>query len=110
MPTPRIDDTPVAGPASDAQIERIARRRASLKMGWYVHAGVYLAVNLLLAAAYWFGVEGGRAPRAPFFPLAGWGLGLAIHFVVVFALPHDGRWHRRMVERERRALQGGDRW
>jgi hypothetical protein len=30
-------------------IERLARRRAGAKLGWYIHAGVYIAVNLLLA-------------------------------------------------------------
>ena len=31
-------------------IERLARRRAGAKMGWYIHASVYLLVNLLLVA------------------------------------------------------------
>ena len=29
-------------------IERLARKRAGAKLGWYMHAGVYLLVNLLL--------------------------------------------------------------
>ena len=29
-------------------MERLARKRAGAKLGWYMHAGVYLLVNLLL--------------------------------------------------------------
>ena len=32
-------------------IERLARRRAGAKLGWYLHATIYLLVNLLLV--YW---------------------------------------------------------
>ena len=84
----------------DDRIERLARRRAGAKMGWYVHALVYVCVNAGLALISW---SSGR----PWFlyPLAGWGLGLAIHGAVVWlALPGNG-WHGRMVERERQALQ-----
>jgi hypothetical protein len=34
----------------EATLESTARRRAGLKLGWYIHAGVYVAVNLLLAS------------------------------------------------------------
>ena len=32
--------------SADHSTERLARRRAGAKMGWYIHAAVYLAVNL----------------------------------------------------------------
>ena len=32
------------------ELERLARKRAGAKLGWYIHASVYIAVNLLLAA------------------------------------------------------------
>ena len=32
------------------QLERLARRRADAKMGWYLHALVYTLVNIGLAA------------------------------------------------------------
>ena len=35
-------------PDTDARIERLARKRAGAKMGWYIHATVYVAINLML--------------------------------------------------------------
>jgi len=59
---------------------RIARRRAGAKLGLYVHAGVYVAVNAFLAV-----VQLQTTPQLHWnlWPLAGWGLGLAIHATVV---------------------------
>jgi hypothetical protein len=34
--------------ADDSSLEATARRRAGARMGWYVHAMVYLAVNTVL--------------------------------------------------------------
>lgn len=31
------------------QLEREARRRAGVKLGWYIHALAYVCVNLMLA-------------------------------------------------------------
>ena len=33
---------------SPADIERLARRRAGAKLGWFIHAAVYVCVNALL--------------------------------------------------------------
>ncbi len=84
----------------DDALERMARRRAGAKLGWMIHASVYVLVNLGLAA---LSLSQGR--HWAIFPALGWGLGLAIHGAVVWlALPGNG-WHGRMVERERQALQ-----
>ena len=78
-------------------IDKLARRRASAKMGWYIHALVYVAVNLGL------GVISATAGRNwAVFPALGWGLGLLIHGAVVF-ISTTG-WRERLVERERAAL------
>jgi hypothetical protein len=85
------------------EIERIARKRAGAKLGWYIHASVYLSVNLLLTAVA--AASGTNAWVA--LPALGWGLGLAIHgFVVFFVTGSDGL-HDKLVarERERLALQ-----
>mgnify|MGYP001290635609 CR=1 FL=1 len=81
------------------RLERLARRRAGAKMGWYVHALVYVCVNLGLAL---LSLGGGRAWHL--YPLAGWGLGLAIHGLVVWLLAPGADWRERLVERERAAL------
>lgn len=62
-------------------LQRIARRRAGAKLGLYIHAAVYVAVNAFLALAQMH-----TTPQIHWnlWPLAGWGLGLAIHAAVVF--------------------------
>lgn len=84
---------------SDSDLERLARKRAGARMGWYIHATVYVAVNLMLivlsamSGRYW-----------AVFPALGWGLGLAIHGLVVFFALGGGGLHERMVQRERERL------
>lgn len=85
------------------QLERTARRRAGMKMGWFIHAGVYVAVNLLLAA---LSIASGR--HWAVFPALGWGLGLAIHGIVVFMVA-GGSVYENLLERERRQLAGAQK-
>lgn len=80
-------------------IERLARRRAAAKLGCYIHAAVYLLVNLLLVA---LSVGSGR--HWAVFPALGWGVGLAIHGAVVFVLAGGSSLHERMVQAERNRL------
>ena len=90
----------------NSELERLARKRAGAKMGWYIHASVYIIVNLLLA------VLSAMSDRHwAIFPALGWGIGLAVHGVVVFLVTGGGGLHERLVqqERERLALQR-DRW
>jgi len=84
---------------SAEDIERLARKRAGAKLGWYIHAMVYLLVNLMLFAisSYGLGLRGWSL-----FPLMGWGLGLTLHGVAVFML---GDLRERLVEREREHLR-----
>ncbi len=73
--------------------EEAARKRIAELRGYYGHLAAYGAVNLFLFGLnifltpdfYWF-----------FFPLFGWGIGLAIHTVHVFGTGHD--WERRKLE------------
>jgi len=90
-------------------LDRLAHQRARRKMGWYLHAFVYITVNLGLAVLsalngrYW-----------TIFPALGWGLGLLIHGLVVFVFMPGNGLRERMVQREREALQkgriGADPW
>jgi hypothetical protein len=80
-------------------IERQARRRAGAKMGWFIHAFVYLAVNLALAV---LSAASGR--HWAVYPAFGWGLGLAIHGIVVFLVAGGGGLYERLVAHERRQL------
>jgi hypothetical protein len=83
-------------PTEAGDIEAQARRRVGLKMGFYVHLTVYVLVNLGL-----FGIAGlnGRG-HWPLFPLLGWGLGLAIHGIVVLLKLRGEGLRERMVASE----------
>lgn len=85
-------------------VERLARRRAGAKMGWYIHAFVYVVVNLGLVT-----LSAARGHTWAVYPLMGWGLGLLIHGAVVWFVAPGGGFYDRLVERERRALGAGDR-
>jgi len=81
-------------------IERLARRRASAKLGWYVHATVFVCVNVLLAL---LAASSGR--NWVMIPSMGWALGLAIHGVVVFFTTGGMGLHESLLRRERERLQ-----
>ncbi|MBK6008158.1 2TM domain-containing protein [Ramlibacter ginsenosidimutans] len=85
------------------QLERRARRRAGMKLGWYIHAAVYVLVNCFLAM-----VSAASGGHWAVFPALGWGLGLAIHGVVVFIAAGGGGLQDRLVERERRKLRASE--
>ena len=88
------------------RIERQARRRAGMKMGWFLHAAVYLAVNAMLAT-----LSAMNDRSWAIYPALGWGLGLAIHGIVTFIVTGGGGLQERLVESERRKLlQTQDRW
>lgn len=86
-------------------VERLARRRAGAKLGWYLHAAVYLVVNLGL-----IGLAASRGHGWAVYPLLGWGLGLLIHGAVVFVVAPGGNLYERLLARERKALGAGDPW
>ena len=86
-------------PLSEDPIDRLARKRAGAKLGWYSHACVYLLVNLVLAT---LSLHQGR--HWAVFPALGWGLGLAVHGLFVFVLGTGSGLRERMVQRERERL------
>jgi hypothetical protein len=85
---------------SPAEIERLARRRADAKLGWFIHAAVFVCVNCLLVM---ISLSSGK-PWA-IFPLGGWGLGLAIHGAVVWLGSPGSALHERLLQQERARLQ-----
>jgi hypothetical protein len=86
-------------------IDRLARRRAKAKIGWFIHATAYVTVNLLLVA---FSLASGHGWAI--YPALGWGL--ALHGAAVWLFAPGGQMLERMVERERVRLAGakGDPW
>ena len=100
----RLDrpDSPLPPNGRDdaAARERLARKHAGAKMGWYVHALVFVYVNAGLAL---ISLNSGR----PWFifPLAGWGLGLAIHGLMVWLVTGGAGLHERLLQAERDKLE-----
>lgn len=84
----------------EEELERQARAHVGALRGFYGHAAVYVAVNLLLLAInliaspdqLWF-----------YWPLLGWSIGLGAHAVRVFALGRvDRDWEERKVAEYKR--------
>lgn len=78
------------------QLERQARGRAGAKLGWYIHAVVYVCVNVISAL-----LSSISGKHWAVFPALGWGLGLVIHGVVVFLVTGGAGLHEHLIQRER---------
>ena len=97
-------NTVTTDPASDEpDIYTQARRRAGAKMGWIIHALVYLAVNGGLALLSFLSIHGARHGAAA--TALGWGLGLLVHGLVVYAAGPGSRLREVMVQAEVKRLQ-----
>lgn len=81
-------------------IDRLAQRRAAARMGWLIHATVFLAVNGGLAA---LALITGR--HGPGVPALGWALGLTMHGLAVLVLPAGAGLYQRLVQHERARLE-----
>ena len=89
----------IASPLSPEAFERMAQRRAKAKMGWYIHACIYILVNLCLITV---SLTSGRYWAV--YPALGWGLGLALHGMSVFLWGAGSSLRERMVQKERERL------
>lgn len=104
---PSITDPNPTAPS----IEQRARRRVALKKGFLVHALVFVLVNAGLYLVWQLGSSGDSGGWAMhrggghFLPLWGWGLGLAIHGIVVFIRLQGEGVTERMVDREIEAIK-----
>lgn len=82
------------------ELIRIARRRAGMKFGFFIHLAVFIAVNALL-----FVINQRTTPGFSWFafPLGGWAIGVSIHGLAVYLSGSGLR--ERMVEDELRKLE-----
>lgn len=91
MNTPAPDLSPA--------LEKQARRNVALRMGWWLHATVFVLVNagLLLTGQNggWLGL-----------PTGGWIIGLLAHGAVVWLQPLGHGMRERMLAKERQRLRG----
>jgi hypothetical protein len=83
---------------SDAELRKIAERRADAKIGFRNHALIYGLVNAGLAA-----LNLATSPQTLWFvwPLFGWGIGLAAHGLAVYGAMGAGREQAVQAEMER---------
>jgi hypothetical protein len=91
-----------ADPSQDDPLLARARRRVSLKLGFYTHALIFVLVNggLFLLNS----MQGNT--RWAHWPLFGWGIGLAVHGVFTFIGLQGEGLRERMITREAERLRG----
>lgn len=91
---------------TEADLRRLAERRADAKLGFRNHVLIYIVVNAGLAAMNLL-----TSPQVLWFqwPLAGWGVGLAAHGLAIYGATTDGRERAVAAELERlHRLRGPD--
>lgn len=87
-----------------------ARKRVKKKKDFYSHLATYLAMgafflalNLVTAPGRWWF----------FWPMLGWGIGLAFHYLDAFGLPGVGTldkdWEQKAIEEEMERMHGRSR-
>jgi hypothetical protein len=90
----------------DQEQQRYQRAHARVQAikGFYVHATIYVLVNLGLFVINWV------TPGNWWFywPLIGWGVGLLIHALVMFVFGGRGPWGEDWEERKTREMMDKD--
>ena len=85
--------------SEEQRARRRARRKVEQKLAFYLHLGIYIAVNILLVVINLLTWRG-----YPWFiyPLVGWGVGVAIHGMVAFfdSSKKMAGFKERMIEKE----------
>ena len=74
-----------------------AKKKVEAKIGFYIHLGIYVVVNIMLVAInlltssqyLWFK-----------WPLIGWGMGVLIHGLWVFAFSGESAIKETMIQEE----------
>ena len=85
-------------------LRRQAQKRVNKKKGFYIHFGVYAACALFFFLLNFLTGGANRGNWWFFYPVLGWGLGVAIHYLTVFGIPGTDilskRWEEREIEEE----------
>jgi len=58
---------------------------AKERRGFYIHFIIYILVNILIFAQWWY-ITGGEGFAWPITTTIGWGIGIIAHFIVVFII------------------------
>lgn len=92
--------------AEDQERYERARARVQAVKGFYIHATVFVLVNLGLFLINWLT---GGGPWWFYWPLMGWGIGLLAHAVGVFGFGSRGPWGKEWEERKTRQIMDEER-
>ena len=89
---------------SDEELRRRARKMAEDKAGLFIHAVVYVAVNIFFIVTWWF--TGGSSGTFTWFIviLFGWGIGLAANIMAVYRGNYS-HYVERLTEKEYERLK-----
>ena len=89
----------------DQEALRLAKRKVDAKIGFFIHAAIYVTVNAILAA-----INLTTTPGYLWFAWAvfGWGIGLFFHGLSVYAFGEGSTLKQRMVESELSKQAPGD--
>lgn len=95
----RAGEEPAMDQEEQQRYER-ARARVKAIKGFYIHATIFVvvnialfAINVLVGGVWWF-----------YWPLLGWGIGLGAHALAVFGFGGGGPWGRDWEERKTREM------
>lgn len=88
----------------DRPLIALADRIARGKLGFRIHLTAYL-VGCCFFATAWFVTSGYNLSVFPWFmfPVAGWGVGVAVHFMAVYS---RGSYFMSLAEKEYRRMKG----
>ncbi|MFT5833323.1 MAG: hypothetical protein ACI97N_000950 [Cognaticolwellia sp.] len=87
-----------------------ARNKVKLKKSFYRHLASYIIVG-----AFFFIMNMTTSPNDIWFhfPMMGWGIGLAFHYIRVFGVPYigtlDNAWEEQEIEKELSKMKGRSR-
>ena len=95
----RAGEEPAMDQEEQQRYER-ARARVKAIKGFYIHATIFVvvnvalfAINVLVGGVWWF-----------YWPLLGWGIGLGVHALAMFGFGGGGPWGRDWEERNTREM------
>ncbi len=82
---------------SEQELRERAARRVKQKTDFWTGATAYVVVNAFLVFIWW--ITGAGYPWF-LWVIAGWGIGLVIHAVMVFVVPDTGARHEKAIAAE----------
>ena len=85
---------------------KIAKKRVKKVKGFYSHLGTWL---VFCAFFIFLNITTSSNSFWAIWPIAGWGLGVALHAIGIFGLPGLGKdWEERMIEQEMERVDQND--